>query len=61
LVALIVYDIALWIWRLLSTPSITAQAEDTIKTDPAIPGTSKSEVTGAELEEVHILDKPASD
>jgi hypothetical protein len=61
LAALIVYDFALWIWRLISTPSITAQAENTIKTDPAIPGTSKSEITGAELDKVHILDKPASD
>lgn len=60
--ALVVYDILLWFWRLVTlTPSSNLQPGDTIQIDPAIPGTSKSEIKASELEKVRDTDKPASD
>ncbi|KAH8903053.1 hypothetical protein BR93DRAFT_981658 [Coniochaeta sp. PMI_546] len=62
ILGLIVYDFFLWIWRLCSTRTPTAlRPDETIRTAPNMSRTSKSHISGAELAEAPLLDKPASD
>jgi hypothetical protein len=58
---LIAYDLLLWIWRLLSTKPPALQQGDTIRTAPNMSRSSKTQISGAELAQAPLLDKPATD
>jgi hypothetical protein len=62
ILGLIVYDFFLWIWRLLSTkPPVPLKPVEIIRTAPNMSRTSKSHISGAQLAEAPLLDKPAYD
>ncbi|OIW25298.1 hypothetical protein CONLIGDRAFT_685156 [Coniochaeta ligniaria NRRL 30616] len=62
ILGLIVYDFFLWIWRLCSTRTpVALQPDEKIRTAPNMSRTSKSQISGAELSQAKLSDKPASD